>query len=494
MLPARLLGIGLPLTIVLGTAAAALLFGNLTLVEAALIAAILAPTDAALGQAVVSDKRLPVRLRQGLNVESGLNDGIMVPVVTVFLAIAATQTGAAETTNWGAFAAQQIGFGILFGVLVGGLGGWALNHFARAGFVDGIYRQLATIAIAVAAYASAGVVGGNGFIAAFAAGLAFSYVASDECRNVQDFTEDEGELLGSITFLIFGAVLAAPVLGSLTWQIALYVVLSLTVVRMIPVLIALAWSRTRFETRLYIGWFGPRGLASILFALLVFDRLTGTVADTVFSVAVWTILVSVFAHGATASPWTTRLARRLACSAGIRPGAGARSGDAHPPTAVTASRHKDRGSRRRGGIAVSEHPNAADGATYGGFMATVTLTSEAFGDTVAKSGITLVDFWAEWCGPCRQFAPVFEAASEANPDVTFAKVDTEVERELSSAAGISSIPTLMAFRDGVLVFSQPGALPAPALDQVIAAVRALDMDEVHKKVAEQREAAESVAE
>ncbi|MDJ0333840.1 MAG: thioredoxin [Rhodoglobus sp.] len=126
-------------------------------------------------------------------------------------------------------------------------------------------------------------------------------------------------------------------------------------------------------------------------------------------------------------------------------------------------------------------------------MATVTLTSEAFGDTVAKSGITLVDFWAEWCGPCRQFAPVFEAASEANPDVTFGKVDTEAERELSSAAGISSIPTLMAFRDGVLVFSQPGALPAPALDQVIAAVRALDMDDVHKKVAEQQAAAEAAA-
>ncbi|MGV8912851.1 MAG: cation:proton antiporter [Rhodoglobus sp.] len=311
MLPIRLLGIGLPLTIILGTVAAAVLFGGLTIIEAALIAAILAPTDAALGQAVVSDKRLPVRIRQGLNVESGLNDGIMVPVVTVFLAIAAVETGSAGGENWGAFALQQIGFGILCGGVVGLLGGWLLNRFATAGFVDGIYRQLATIAIAVAAFASAGVVGGNGFIAAFVAGLAFSYVAREHCRNVQDFTEDEGELLGSVTFLVFGAVLAAPVLASLTWQIAVYVVLSLTVVRMLPVLIALAWSRVRFETRLFIGWFGPRGLASILFALLVFDQLSGAVADTVFSVAVWTILVSVFAHGVTASPWTTRLARRL---------------------------------------------------------------------------------------------------------------------------------------------------------------------------------------
>jgi len=260
----------------------------------------------------VSDKRLPVRIRQGLNVESGLNDGIMVPVVTVFLAIAAVETSSAGGQNWGAFAVQQIGFGILFGGVVGLLGGWILNRFATANFIDGIYRQLATIAIAVAAFASAGVVGGNGFIAAFVAGLAFSYIAPAECSTVQDFTEDEGELLGSITFLVFGAVLAAPVLTSLTWQIALYVVLSLTVVRMIPVLIALAWSRTRFETRLFIGWFGPRGLASILFALLVFDQLSGAVADTVFSVAVWTILVSVFAHGMTASRWTSRLARRLA--------------------------------------------------------------------------------------------------------------------------------------------------------------------------------------
>ncbi|GAA1225802.1 cation:proton antiporter [Rhodoglobus aureus] len=311
LLPIRLLGIGLPLTIILGTVAAAVLFGGLTIIEAALIAAILAPTDPALGQAVVSDKRLPVRIRQGLNVESGLNDGIMVPVVTVFLAIAAVETGAAGGDNWGAFAAQQIGFGILLGGVVGLLGGWTLHRFAKAGFVDGIYRQLATLAIAVAAFTSAGVVGGNGFIAAFVAGLAFSYVAREECHNAQDFTEDQGQLLGSVTFLVFGAVLAAPVLGSLTWQIALYVVLSLTVVRMLPVLIALAWSRIRFETRLFIGWFGPRGLASILFALLVFDQLSGTVADTVFSVAVWTILVSVFAHGVTASPWTSRLARRL---------------------------------------------------------------------------------------------------------------------------------------------------------------------------------------
>ena len=125
-------------------------------------------------------------------------------------------------------------------------------------------------------------------------------------------------------------------------------------------------------------------------------------------------------------------------------------------------------------------------------MATLTLTTDAFEDTVS-SGITLVDFWADWCGPCKMFGPIYEAASEKNPDITFGKVDTEAEQSLASAAGITSIPTLMAFRDGILVFSQPGALPAPALDEVINAVKSLDMVEVHKKVAEQEAAAAASA-
>ena len=121
-------------------------------------------------------------------------------------------------------------------------------------------------------------------------------------------------------------------------------------------------------------------------------------------------------------------------------------------------------------------------------MPTVELTNDVFEKTVTAPGITLVDFWADWCGPCKMFAPIYDAASEKNPDVTFAKVDTEAEQALAGAAGISAIPTLMAFRDGVLVFSQAGALPGPALDQVIEAVKGLDMDEVHRQIAAQQAA------
>lgn len=310
-LPGRLLGIGLPLTLLLGTVAALVLLPDLTIAEAALIAAVLAPTDAALGQAVVSDMRLPVRLRQGLNVESGLNDGIALPVVTICLAWAGAEAGAEGIAEWGTFVAGQIGLGVLCGLVAGAGGAWILRRRSVADRVEGIYRQLATISIAVAAFAAALLIGGNGFIAAFTAGMAFGHLAREQCRGIQDFTADQGELLSVVTFTIFGAALAGPVLDELTWAVAGYAVASLTVVRMAPVLASLWRSGMLAQTRIFVAWFGPRGLASILFALLVFEELDGPGSELIFLVATWTVLVSVYVHGLSAGPWAGRLARRL---------------------------------------------------------------------------------------------------------------------------------------------------------------------------------------
>ncbi len=308
--PVRLLGIGLPLTLALGAITAWLLFPELLLVEAVLLAAVLTPTDAALGQAVVSDSRLPVRLRQGLNAESGLNDGLMVPAITVALALTvAEEAGAVD--GWAELVARQIGFGLLCGVTIGALGGRLLHTRAVAHRVEGVYQQLATVALAVAAFAAAELLEGNGFLAAFSAGLAFGHLAREQCSGIQDFTEDEGELLTAITFTVFGAVLAGPALADLTWPIAGYVVLSLTVVRMVPVLVALVGTGTLLETRLFAGWFGPRGLASILFALVVLEELGPDESALIVTTAIWTVLVSVYAHGMTAYPWASRLAGRL---------------------------------------------------------------------------------------------------------------------------------------------------------------------------------------
>lgn len=316
-LPGRLLGLGLPLALVLGTIAALVVLPGLSLAEAALLAAVLAPTDAALGQAVVSDGRLPVRLRQGLNVESGLNDGIMVPVITVLLALSAVDEGGPD--SWALFVAGQLGFGLGVGLLCGLGGGWLLERRNAQSAIDGVFRQLGVLSVAAAAYCGAELLGGNGFVAAFVAGLSFGRVARTTRNEMVDFTDDEGQLLTASTFLIFGALFAGSALASLTWSSLLYAGLSLLVVRTAAVLLALWRSGTLLSTRMFIGWFGPRGLASILFALLVLEQVDGAAGETVFATATLTILLSVFAHGITANPLTGRLAAHLSAHADGRP-------------------------------------------------------------------------------------------------------------------------------------------------------------------------------
>jgi len=306
-IPTRLLGIGLPLTIVLGTVLASVLIEGLTLTEALVLGAVLAPTDAALGQAVVNDRRVPGRIRQGLNVESGLNDGLAAPVVTLAVGAAALSAETGGAREMLSFAGRQIGFGILAGVVVGVAGAWLLRGAAARGWVDGVYRQLVTLAVGVAAFGTAELVEGNGFVAAFVAGLGFGAVARDQCRGAYDFAEDEAQLLALVTFLAFGVGLA-PAWGTVGWREVTFGVLALTVVRMLPTGLALIGAGLRLPTVLFLGWFGPRGLASILFATFLVEEQLASGARLYDIVAVVASL-SVVAHGMSAVPIVGRYSR-----------------------------------------------------------------------------------------------------------------------------------------------------------------------------------------
>lgn len=184
-----------------------------------------------------------------------------------------------------------------------------LTRASARGWVDGVFRQLAVLGIATSAVAGAIALGGNGFIAAFVAGIAFGTVARGQCPHVHEFVEDLGQLLAMITFVVFGAVLLGPSLGGLTIAMAAYAILSLTVVRMLPVALALVGSGVRGPTVAFIGWFGPRGLASILFGLLVLETNAVEGGDELFAVVAWTVLASVVLHGLSAKPAARRYSR-----------------------------------------------------------------------------------------------------------------------------------------------------------------------------------------
>jgi sodium/hydrogen antiporter len=310
-LPLRLLGIGMPLTIALGTAIAALVLTDLTFWEAAIVGTVLAPTDAALGQPVVSNPRVPVRVRQALNVEAGLNDGLSVPFLALFLTLAEAEEEHLLASVWIRFALEQVGFGVLVGVGVGLVGGWLVSLASRRGWMTESFRRLALLALALIAWALADQIGGNGFIAAFVGGLVVGPTVERVGDRLIQFTEAEGQLLNLSVFLIFG-VLVAGLVGSLSWQLVLYALLSLTVIRMLPVSLSLLRTRLRGVSVLFAGWFGPRGLASIVLGLIVVEEaplLAGR--DEIEAVVALTVLLSVLLHGVTAAPLSAAYARRV---------------------------------------------------------------------------------------------------------------------------------------------------------------------------------------
>ncbi len=301
-LPQRLLGLGLPLTIFAGVLVGLVLLTDLPLWQAAILATILAPTDAALAQAVINSERVPARIRQALNVESGLNDGICFPILLLFIYLADTSGGHHPASYWIRFIGFQLILGPLAGILVGYVGGKAVLWGIKSKWMSGNYQRLSGLALAVTAYFVADLLGGNGFMSAFFAGLIFGNVARKVSGPIYDFGEAEGELFILLTFMLFGAIMIPDAIGEISWVYILYAVISLTLVRMIPVAISVIGEKLTFPTILYMGWFGPRGAASILYVLLVVDKHDFSGETIIFNVTAITVLLSILLHGLTAVP------------------------------------------------------------------------------------------------------------------------------------------------------------------------------------------------
>ena len=313
-LPLRLLGIGLPLTMILGTLVAAAMFDNLPVWEAAILAIILAPTDASLGQPVVSNPRVPVRIRQTLNIESGLNDGIAMPFLLLAISLAETTEGMTIGGGyWIGVAASQIVFGLVVGVAVGFVGLKFVQVGHRRGWMSSQFEKISAIALAILAYALAEAVAGNGFIAAFCMGLTLGNLSHSEmAEEMHEHVEVEVALLMLLTFIIYGSVMLPLALEQVTVMMVVYALLSLTLVRMVPVAISLIGSKVRWATVGFLGWFGPRGVASILYIFIMLEAEGLQTQPAIYGAVMITVLLSVLAHGMTASPIAEWYGQRMA--------------------------------------------------------------------------------------------------------------------------------------------------------------------------------------
>ncbi len=312
-IPLRLLLIGLPLTILLGFVAGVLVFDGLTLLEIAILATMLAPTDAALGKAVVTNESVPAKIREGLNVESGLNDGICVPILFVFLALASSHAGGTEGSTQSLalkLVAEEIGIGFAVGALLALVGSGLIKQCAERGWITKTWQQLPVVVLSVSCFATAQLLGGSGFIAAFVGGLLFGAITKKHKSRLLLAAEGTGDTLALLTWVAFGAAVIGQWIHSFSWEIVFYALLSLTVVRMLPVFVTLAGMNLRTDEKLFMGWFGPRGLASIVFGILVLnEHLPG--ATTISMTVAFTIALSIVAHGLSANPLISVLVARL---------------------------------------------------------------------------------------------------------------------------------------------------------------------------------------
>jgi len=311
-LPQRLLLIGLPLTMVCGALIATLLFPEISIWEAIILAIVLTPTDASLGQSVVSNPRVPVRIRQALNIESGLNDGFALPFLLLVIALALDNELALGGGRFFFTTSKHILVGALIGVVLGYVGMLLIRWGRTSGWMSANYQKISALVLTLLAYGAADFLGGNGFIAAFIFGLTFGNTfGRHESETLIDFSEAQVDLLMLVTFVLFGAVMLTPALTILNPAIFLFAVLSLTVMRMLPVWISMIRAKTQPATTLFLGWFGPRGIASILYTFTVLEAENILGEELIYSAAMFTVLLSVFAHGISAAPLSNSYGARM---------------------------------------------------------------------------------------------------------------------------------------------------------------------------------------
>ena len=307
--PLRLLGVGLPLTIAAGALAGVVVVPGVSWAEALVLAVMLACTDAALAQTVVTDEQIPSRVRQGLNVESGLNDGLCVPLFFIAIALAEAELGTLSSGGAVELVVEEVGYGLVAGVAAGVVGALAFRAAWERDLIEPEWAQILAAATALLSAGVASGLGGSIFISAFSAGFVFGVLRRDEGGQVTYLVDEGGEFFNAVTFVVFGAVILGPVLDELSWQLVLYALLSLTLVRMLPVALAMLGTGARAPTIAFLGWFGPRGLASIVFGVILLDESNLPNEHLLLLGVTVTVGLSVYAHGLTAHPVTRRYLR-----------------------------------------------------------------------------------------------------------------------------------------------------------------------------------------
>ena len=308
-IPSRMLLLGLPGVILLGFGLAVLMFDGLSLYEAAILGTMLAATDAALGKAVITNKAVPAQIREGLNIESGLNDGICVPIVLFFIALAVGGAHGESEVSALALLAQELGIGMAVGLSLAFFGTLLMRWCMKQGWVTEVWMQVTVVGLAVASFAIAQSLHGSGYIAAFTGGLLFGFMAKDDTHKLVLATEGTAETLALVTWMLFGAMVIGPAFQMFSWEVVVYALLSLTVIRVVPIFLSLTGTGESVYSRLFLGWFGPRGLASIVFAIIVINaEVPG--GKLLALVVICTVFLSLVAHGITAHPLARWLGRK----------------------------------------------------------------------------------------------------------------------------------------------------------------------------------------